>query len=160
MFQTTHPHVGHLIRRSQQIHTMMWNAEVSDEVTSPQVMILVALARNPGVDQRTLGETVSLDRSTTADIIERLMKRGFLERARDPKDRRRNLLQLTADGINLLETVGPRSEAMNEHLISVLSAEDQAQLIRLLRQFVNAADLLFQDKSDTDEPDAAASTAG
>lgn len=151
MFQPTHPHVGHLIRRSQQIHTMMWNAEVSDEVTSPQVIILVALARNPGVDQRTLGETVSLDRSTTADVIDRLMKRGFLERARDPKDRRRNLLQLTDAGVKLLESIGPRSEAMNEHLISVLSPEDQLELIRLLRQFVNAADLLVQEKSEPDE---------
>lgn len=151
MFQPSHPHVGHLIRRSQQIHTMMWNAEVSDEVTSPQIMILVALARTPGVDQRTLGETVSLDRSTTADIIERLMKRGFLERARDPKDRRRNLLQLTPMGIELLNTLGPRSEAMNEHLISVLSPTDQAEFIRLLRLFVNAADVLIQESSDSSE---------
>ena len=130
---------------------MMWNAEVSDEVTSPQIMILVALARTPGVDQRTLGETVSLDRSTTADIIERLMKRGFLERARDPKDRRRNLLQLTPMGIELLNTLGPRSEAMNEHLISVLSPTDQAEFIRLLRLFVNAADVLIQESSDSSE---------
>lgn len=153
MFQPTHPHVGHLIRRAQQIHTMMWNAEVSDEVTSPQVIILVALSRNPGVDQRTLGESVSLDRSTTADIIERLMKRGFLERARDPKDRRRNLLQLTEDGINLLKTVGPKSESMNDHLISVLAPPDQLELIRLLRQFVDKADVLVQEKSDPDNGD-------
>jgi DNA-binding MarR family transcriptional regulator len=150
MFQPTHPHVGHLIRRSQQIHTLLWNAEVSDEVTSPQVLILVALARNPGVDQRTLGEAVSLDRSTTADVIERLMKRGFLERARDPKDRRRNLLRLTDEGAKLLDTIGPRSEKMNEHLISVLAPADQLELIRLLRQFVNAADVLVQEKVDSD----------
>jgi DNA-binding MarR family transcriptional regulator len=129
----------------------MWNAEVSDEVTSPQILVLVALGRNPGIDQRTLGEAVSLDRSTTADVIERLMKRGFLERTRDPKDRRRNVLRLTESGRELLDTIGPRSEAMNEHLISVLSPEDQAELIRLLRQFVNAAQLLVQEKLDSDE---------
>lgn len=156
MFQPSHPHVGHLIRRSQQIHTMMWNAEVSDEVTSPQIMILVALARTPGVDQRTLGETVSLDRSTTADIIERLMKRGFLERARDPKDRRRNLLQLTQAGIDLLNTLGPRSEAMNEHLIGVLSSKDQTELVRLLRLFVDAADVLVQEMADSNEAESSA----
>jgi DNA-binding MarR family transcriptional regulator len=135
---------------------MMWNAEVSDEVTSPQIMILVALARTPGVDQRTLGETVSLDRSTTADIIERLMKRGFLERARDPKDRRRNLLQLTQAGIDLLNTLGPRSEAMNEHLIGVLSSKDQTELVRLLRLFVDAADVLVQEMADSNEAESSA----
>ena len=151
MFQPTHPHVGHLIRRSQQIHTLMWNSEVSDEVTSPQISVLVALARNPGVDQRTLGEAVSLDRSTAADVIERLMKRGFLERTRDPRDRRRNVLRLTEEGMDLLNTIGPRSEAMNEHLISVLPPEDQAALIQLLRKFVDAAQSLVDDKADTED---------
>jgi len=150
MFQPTHPHVGHLIRRSQQIHTLMWNSEVSDEVTSPQISVLVALAKNPGVDQRTLGEAVSLDRSTAADVIERLMKRGFLERTRDPKDRRRNVLRLTTNGMDLLNAIGPRSEAMNEHLISVLPPEDQAALIQLLRKFVDAAQSLVDDKADTE----------
>lgn len=151
MFQPTHPHVGHLIRRSQQIHTLMWNAEVSDEVTSPQISVLVALARNPGVDQRTLGEAVSLDRSTTADVIERLMKRGFLERTRDPKDRRRNVLRLTEAGMDLLNAIGPRSEAMNEHLISVLPPEDQSALLQLLRKFVDAAQSLADERTDSDE---------
>jgi len=148
MFQPTHPHVGHLIRRAQQIHTLLWNAEVSDEVTSPQVLVLVALSRDPGMDQRTLGASVSLDRSTTADVVDRLMKRGYLERTRDPKDRRRNILRLTNAGGDLLAAIAPRTETMNAHLISVLPPDDQAELLRLLRAFVNSAQVLVQEKSD------------
>jgi DNA-binding MarR family transcriptional regulator len=147
-FQPTHPHVGHLIRRAQQIHTLLWNAEVSDEVTSPQVLVLVALSRTPGMDQRTLGASVSLDRSTTADVVDRLMKRGLLERTRDPNDRRRNILRLTAGGASLLQAIAPRTEIMNAHLISVLPTDDQAELLRLLRTFVNKAELLVQEKPD------------
>ena len=154
-FQPTHPHVGHLIRRAQQIHTLLWNAEVSDEVKSPQVLVLVALSRTPGMDQRTLGASVSLDRSTTADVVDRLMKRGLLERTRDPNDRRRNILRLTIEGANLLQAIAPRTETMNAHLISVLPTEDQAELIRLLRTFVNKAELLVQEKP---EPEPVSST--
>ena len=149
--QPTHPHVGHLIRRAQQIHTLLWNSEVSDEVTSPQVLVLVALSRAPGMDQRTLGASVSLDRSTTADVVDRMMKRGLLERTRDPNDRRRNILRLTIEGAELLKSIAPKTETMNAHLISVLPIEDQAELIRLLRAFVNKAELLVQEKPDDAE---------
>jgi hypothetical protein len=37
---------------------------------------------------------------------------------------------------------------MNAHLISVLPTDDQAELIRLLRTFVNKAELLVQEKPD------------
>jgi hypothetical protein len=37
---------------------------------------------------------------------------------------------------------------MNDHLINVLPAEDQAELIRLLSAFVYSAELLVQEKSD------------
>jgi DNA-binding MarR family transcriptional regulator len=100
------------------------------------------------MDQRTLGASVSLDRSTTADVVDRLMKRGLLERTRDPNDRRRNILRLTAGGAGLLQAIAPRTETMNAHLISVLPTDDQAELIRLLRTFVNKAELLVQEKPD------------
>ena len=59
-------HPGHLIRRAQQVHYWLWNAEVSPEVTSPQFAVLYALRAEKNIDQKTLGERVSLDRSTTA----------------------------------------------------------------------------------------------
>jgi DNA-binding MarR family transcriptional regulator len=147
-FPTNSSPVGHLIRRAQQIHTLLWNSEVSDEVTSPQFLVLVALSRAPGMDQRTLGVSVSLDRSTTADVVDRLTGRGLLERSRDPDDRRRYILGLTAEGAKLVDAISPRTETMNDHLINVLPAEDQAELIRLLSAFVYSAELLVQEKSD------------
>ncbi len=35
------PHVGHLIRRAQQIHNRFWNDDVSEDVTSPQFVLLL-----------------------------------------------------------------------------------------------------------------------
>jgi DNA-binding MarR family transcriptional regulator len=134
------PHVGHLIRRAQQIHTRRWGAEVSDEVTSPQIFILVALARTPDTDQRTLGEAVSLDRSTTADVVERMIRRGFIERSRDPSDHRRYLLRITSAGKELLGEIHQRTIAMNARLLGLLEPADRAEFIRLLRTFVAAAD--------------------
>jgi len=142
------PHVGHLIRRAQQIHTRRWSAEVSDEVTSPQIILLVALERHPNTDQRTLGAMVSLDRSTTADVVERVIRRGYAERSRDPEDHRRNLLRITAAGKDLLAVIQQRTVTMNARLLSLLEPDDRSEFIRLLRDFVSAAD--HEDGLDTE----------
>lgn len=49
----THP--GHLARRLQQAHYLLWNTMVSEETTSPQYAVLNALVAEPGLDQRTVG---------------------------------------------------------------------------------------------------------
>lgn len=76
---TTHP--GHLARRLQQAHYLLWNTMVSEEITSPQFAVLNALVAEPGVDQRTAGERVGLDRSTIAEVISRLGRRGCWTRS-------------------------------------------------------------------------------
>lgn len=138
--------MGHLIRRAQQVHNSLWNLEVSDEVTSPQLLVLVALDRTPGMDQRSLGLEVSLDRSTTADVVERLMRKGLLERSRDPSDRRRNTLRLTEQGQSLLAELHPRTDAMNELLLSELEPADRAAFVQLFTSFVEAAESLVAER--------------
>ncbi len=50
---TTHP--GHLARRLQQAHHLLWTTMVSEETTSPQFAVLNTLVAEPGLDQRTVG---------------------------------------------------------------------------------------------------------
>src|SRR5438552_18500760 len=92
-------HPGHLIRRAQQVHYWLRNAQVSGEVTSPQFAVLYALRAEKNIDQKTLGERVSLDRPTTPEGIARLKPRGLIQRFRAPPDRRRDLVRLTASGV-------------------------------------------------------------
>lgn len=131
---------GHLARRLQQSSYLLWTSMVSEDVTAPQLVVLNVLAANPGIDQRTLGEHASLDRSTVADVVSRLVRRGLVERLRDPSDRRRNILQLTPDGRGALEDVAPRTLAMNRVLLSPLAAEEQEVLMKLLRRLVEAGE--------------------
>jgi DNA-binding MarR family transcriptional regulator len=139
MEETTPQHLGHLIRRAQQIHNKVWSLDVSDEVTSPQLFLLGALELYPGIDQRTLGAVVSLDRSTTADVVERMLGRGYVQKTRDPADRRRNVLRLTAAGEELVKELQPRAVKKEDRLLGMLEPDDAAQLVRLLESFVTAA---------------------
>ncbi|HEY8736443.1 MAG TPA: MarR family winged helix-turn-helix transcriptional regulator [Candidatus Dormibacteraeota bacterium] len=135
-------HPGHLIRRAQQVHYWLWNAEVSPEVTSPQFACLYALRAEKNIDQKTLGEHVSLDRSTVAEVVTRLTTRGLVQRFRDPRDARRNLLRLTPAGLRTTERLIPKAARMNRILVSVLSECEQAELLRMLNLVVDADESL------------------
>ncbi|GAA0912127.1 MarR family winged helix-turn-helix transcriptional regulator [Streptomyces thermoalcalitolerans] len=135
---STHP--GHLARRLQQAHHLLWNTMVSEEITSPQFAVLNALVAEPGLDQRTVGERVGLDRSTTAEVIGRLGRRGLLDKMRDPQDGRRFLLRLTPEGERVHRKLVVRTARMNQVFLGPLSPEEQVLFLDLIRRVTEAAE--------------------
>ncbi|MGW1026002.1 MarR family winged helix-turn-helix transcriptional regulator [Streptomyces sp. NPDC002577] len=137
---TTHP--GHLARRLQQAHYLLWNSMVSEEITSPQFAVMNALVAEPGLDQRTVGSRVGLDRSTIAEVISRLSRRGLLDKVRDPQDGRRYLLRLTEDGVRTHRKLTVRTARMNQVFLAPLSAEEQSVFFELIQRVADAAEVL------------------
>lgn len=137
---STHP--GHLARRLQQAHSLLWVAMVSEETTSPQFAVLNALEEKPGMDQRTLSETVHLDRSTIADLVARLAGRELVERVRDPMDGRRNVLKLTKEGRRVHRKLVTRTARMNRVFLAPLDGDEQETLLRLIARVAGAAEEL------------------
>ncbi|MHC8419919.1 MarR family winged helix-turn-helix transcriptional regulator [Streptomyces sp. NB004] len=135
---TTHP--GHLARRLQQAHHLLWITMVSEETTSPQFAVLNALVAEPGLDQRTVGERVGLDRSTIAEVISRLDRRGLLGKVRDPQDGRRFLLRLTDEGLRAHRRLSMRAARMNQVFLAPLSADERTAFFDLLRRVADAAE--------------------
>ncbi|HYM67155.1 MAG TPA: MarR family transcriptional regulator [Patescibacteria group bacterium] len=125
-------HPGHLLRRALQVLNALWEEEVSGTITSPQFAALNALYSEPNLDQRTLGERISLDRSTVADVVGRLSARGLVRTERDPRDGRRKVITLTAKGLRVLQQLIPRTHVMTRRLVGGLDDGEQATLLRLL----------------------------
>lgn len=144
-------HPGHLARRLQQAHHLLWNTMVSEEITSPQFAVLNTLAAEPGLDQRTVGERVGLDRSTIAEVISRLIRRELLDKVRDPQDGRRFLLRLTDDGLRTHSKLTVRTARMNRIFLAPLSSDEQTLFFDLLRRVADAADHL---RAPVDQPTA------
>ncbi|HEV3062200.1 MAG TPA: MarR family transcriptional regulator [Vicinamibacterales bacterium] len=63
-------------------------------ITGPQRLVLRVVGRFPGVSAGELADIVKLHPSTITGILQRLVRRGLLERQRDPADNRRACLQL------------------------------------------------------------------
>ena len=131
-------HPGHLLRRALQAMNLLWDHEVSHVITSPQFAALNALYGEPPLDQRTLGERVSLDRSTMAEVVARLSARGLIKTARDAHDGRRKTIRLTPKGVATLQHLIPRTHVMTRRLVGALDPNDQAALLRMLTTVVSS----------------------
>ncbi|HEY5274280.1 MAG TPA: MarR family winged helix-turn-helix transcriptional regulator [Acidimicrobiales bacterium] len=141
-------HLGSLFRRSQQLHSQMWSSDVSDDVTSPQAAVLLAIYVGGEVDLRTVGANASLDRSTLSAVVDRLIRRHYVQRRRDPNDARKHLLVLTEQGRAVSAELQRRSELLNRRLRGLLGDEESAQLVSLLQRFVALArDAAARDSS-------------
>ncbi|WP_062205152.1 MarR family winged helix-turn-helix transcriptional regulator [Demequina salsinemoris] len=116
-------YTGYLIRRAQQAHVALWARVVSTEITSVQYSILVILDRRGQASQRELCDEVDLDRSTIADLVRRMERRGLVARARDADDARRNTVTLTELGLAERERLKPLVEETNRRLTEGLATE-------------------------------------
>jgi len=66
------------------------------ELTGPQTAVMREVVRNEGVNLRDLSRAVSLAHSTVSGIVDRLEKRGMIERRPDAKDGRVSCIFPTA----------------------------------------------------------------
>ena len=65
------------------------DAEVArGELTAPQTAVMREVVRSEGISLRDLSRAVSLAHSTVSGIVDRLEKRGLIERRPDPEDGR------------------------------------------------------------------------
>ena len=94
----------------------------------------------PGWDVSGVVERVGLDRSTIAEVIGRLIRRGLLDKVRDPQDGRRFLLRLTDDGVRTHRRLTVRTARMNQVFLAPLDADEQALFIDLIRRVADAAE--------------------
>ena len=117
---------------------MRWDEEVSHTITSPQFAALNALYKEPDLDQRTLGERISLDRSTVAEVVARLGARGMIRTERDSRDGRRKVITLTPKGLHAVRQLIPRTHVMTKGLVGALDIRDRSELLRLLTVLVTA----------------------
>jgi len=140
---------GHYIRRLQQIAVAIFIEETQAHgITPVQYAALQAVLRQPGLDQRTLAATIGFDTSTIGGVIDRLERRGLIERQASPTDRRVRLLHVTPAGRQLLDDVLPAILKAQQRMLAPLAAADRTQFVTMLKMLVAANNGLSRAPSE------------
>jgi DNA-binding MarR family transcriptional regulator len=104
-----------------------------------QFIALDYLRELGGTTQQQLGETLHLDKNNCVILLNDLEEDGYVERRRDPTDRRRHLVEVTPAGEKALERAEIKLETLEDEVIGELSDEERATLRELLAKALRCA---------------------
>ena len=104
-----------------------------------QWRVMAVTGDMPGISATEIGQRTEMDKVAVSRAVAGLIEMGYLERRTSAGDARRADLYLTPAGRDIYELIVPMAKAEEERLVSALSAEEQAELERLMGKLARAA---------------------
>jgi DNA-binding MarR family transcriptional regulator len=104
------------------------------------VAVLAALADFGPSSQRDLGARLRQDPSDVVSLLDDLQRRDLVRRERDPDDRRRHRVSITAAGRRALATAQRAVARREDVLLAALDDRERAELHRLAAKALAGAD--------------------
>jgi len=123
--------VGFILRKAHQRHVAIFAAHIAD-LTPPQFAALAKLYDIGETSQNQLGTLIAMDAATVKGVIDRLKARGLVELSKHEVDKRRLLVNLTAEGREAIERLIPLARTITEETLAPLTAKETATFLRLL----------------------------
>lgn len=100
------------------------------------VVALRLLSEHGPASQQRLAEVLGLDPSNVVGLLNELEERSLITRRRDPADRRRHIVELSAEGEDELLATQQRLAQAEGELLAALTPTERSTLHALLSQAV------------------------
>jgi DNA-binding MarR family transcriptional regulator len=97
-----------------------------------EFVALVYLRESGKATQRRLAETMMMDANNCVLLLNGLEDSELIERTRDPKDRRRHIVEITPKGQRALEKAERELETVEDDVLGKLSSSERDELGALL----------------------------
>jgi DNA-binding MarR family transcriptional regulator len=113
-------------------------AAAEEPVTLPQFRLLMLLNGHGETNLVTLADRLLVNSSTALRMVDRLAKRGLVNRRVNPASRREVLLRLTETGQRIVNEVTARRREEIAAIVVKMPARDRAGLVKALQFFAAA----------------------
>ena len=107
------------------------------DLSPHQARALRVVSAHDGLRLSELAGALRIAPRSATEVVDGLAERGLVERAADPADRRAVVLRLTEAGRRVQQEVSEARAADSNELFGRLSAEDRAELERILRSLTD-----------------------
>ncbi len=129
----------HLLHRAGQCAGDIFHTEMKvGGLTPRQLAVLMTVAQNEGLSQTGLVDRTGIDRSTLADIVRRMQRKGLLQRRRTREDARAYAVKLTDEGRRVLRVAEPVGKKVDERILEALPGKHREQFVDDLQAIVDA----------------------
>ena len=131
--------LSHLLHRAQQLAANESAEKLrAAGVTLRQFSVLAATSREKGPSQSRLVAMTGIDRSTLADMLNRMERTGLILRTTSDKDARAKSVELTDKGREALSIAAPAVREADDSLISTLAKNRRTGFVDLLSTMIGA----------------------
>lgn len=97
-------------------------------------MTLGYIRDHPGATQQELESGLVMDANSVVLILNELEAKQFSVRRRDPQDRRRHIVEMTAAGRRALERADKEREGLESEMLANLSPDERKTLRKLVER--------------------------
>jgi MarR family transcriptional regulator, lower aerobic nicotinate degradation pathway regulator len=105
--------------------------------------VLAVLEEGARETQATIADGLKIDRGQLVGVLDELEEHEFIERKRDPNDRRRHLVSLTRAGRRQLTAYRRLAQTLEDQVFAALDDDERAQLCALLQRVAGARDARY-----------------
>ncbi len=129
--------LGYRIKLLAQLFTRRFSEQLAPyEITPFHWIVLCCLWEEDGLSTSVLGSRLQQVGGTLTGVLDRMEKRGLVQRQRDQSDRRVWRIWLTDAGRELRETLPPIALALREHILQGVTQEEYQMLSRVIDQAI------------------------
>ena len=140
---------SHLLHKVLQLALDIYAEETGKgALTQRQYAVLAAAATVDGASQTDLVNMTGIDRSTLADMVARMIEKGWLARERSKTDARAKTVRLTEKGRDALKEIAPKVQAADERILSSLVASRRSGFISALAALADIGDEPSIERAD------------
>ena len=123
-----------LLHRASQRADSVFARNVGDSGLTPrQFAVLHAVSRANGLSQTNIMAATGIDRSSTADLVGRLVTSGCLQRRRTRRDGRVYAVRLTPRGWQMLAIGAPAAGAADHALLALVPEVQRSAFVKALK---------------------------
>jgi DNA-binding MarR family transcriptional regulator len=127
----------HLLHRVAQCADGIFDELVVVGALTPrQLAVLLTVSADEGLSQTGLAEQTGMGRSTVADVVGRLKRKGLLERRRTKRYTRAYAVTLTDEGRRVLQTVRPLANKVDDLILASLPGKQGENFLSRLRSII------------------------
>jgi DNA-binding MarR family transcriptional regulator len=129
----------HLLHRVLQSASDLFAEEMGPGGLTPrQFPVLLTVAQHEGESQTNLVLLTGIDRSTLADIVRRMLKKGLLARRRTKRDARAYAVRPTQAGLDALQAAAPAATLADQRILGTLDEAQRREFLAMLNLIVKA----------------------
>jgi len=119
-------------RLGMALKTQMMEAFEAEGFSAYQYSVLALLDEGPRTAQAAIADALQFDPSQLVAMLDALESRGLIERKRDPNDRRRQMVSLTAAGKRQLAAFRKLVQRIEDDFLEPLDEDERRELHELL----------------------------